>query len=493
MKHFSKLLIYLFCLTLFWVFAPAQRSQAKPSPLLLAQKDLGEDEDFIQVDIPDTLPAASNNAETSPQTKNSTLQGKLYSWLSMGLQDKAQQAFYFNYTRLELDFTQLLGNITFRLKGNARYNSLYDNHDDGYRRGENLRLDASEAYVDYQSYAVPALTQFNFRLGIQTVNWGKADEMRPTDILSPQDLTLFALEDRNDRKLGRFAAKALFSFSEKFSAEIIWLPIQRASEATFEEDSPFTSRPLLNLFDQGFELEDFTLPQKKLSHSDLGLKLNFNLAGIDISSSFYHGYDPTPVLEIIDPLGSKDLKPRLSRVTMWGVDFERVVGSFVLRGEAAYFSKGKLFRAPLDQPELALKYGPDGFLAEKDYLDITLGLDKNDFLLPRMYLNLQYLYSHVPDYEKGLLVDNGTALNAHNHAAIWNMSYDWGNMVYRLEFSGSYSFSHGDYLLSPSFHLKIGMETKLILGAHYFGGKESTFLGQFRDKSFAFLKLEHLF
>ncbi|PKL11083.1 MAG: hypothetical protein CVV50_06195, partial [Spirochaetae bacterium HGW-Spirochaetae-6] len=319
------------------------------------------------------------------------------------------------------------------------------------------------------------------------------------------DLTLFALEDRNDRKLGRFAAKALFSFSENLFFEAIWLPVQRASEATFEEESPFTSQPLLTLFDLGFDLKDFTLPEKKLSHSDVGLKVNFKLAGIDFSASFYDGYDPTPVLEILptdgagnyDPnflaAANKDLKAKLSRVTMWGVDFERTAGSFVVRGEAAYFSKGKLFRAPLNNVELGLKYGPDGYLAQKDYLDVTLGIDKNDFLVPQMYMNLQYSYSHVLDYEKGLLVANGTALEAHNHAAIWNLSYDWGNMVYRLEFSGSYSFSHQDYLLSPSFHLKMGMETKLILGVHYFGGKKTTFLGQFQDKSFAFLKLEHLF
>jgi hypothetical protein len=99
----------------------------------------------------------------------------------------------------------------------------------------------------------------------------------------------------------------------------------------------------------------------------------------------------------------------------------------------------------------------------------------------------------IRDFEGGLTNRFGTKQEETNHLALWDIYYEWDNLTYRLEFAGSYSFTHGDYLLKPSFHVKLGLETKMILGAYLFGGEGQTDMGQFKEKSFSYLQLEHLF
>ena len=457
-------------------------------PFLLAQAPDGELEEMdLDITIPENIGSTEANKEGGKR-KNSQFQGKFYSWVANGLKNEDQQALYFNYNRLQLTLTELYGDISFYLKLNGRYNTLHNNDEDGYGRGENLRLDLSEAYINYEKQPGPLLRQFNFLAGIQTINWGKADEMRPTDIISPQDMTLFMLEGKNDRKLGRFALRSLFTFSEAFRVDVIWLPVQRATEMSVDSHSLFTPAAMTMMRDNGKTINPLKMPEQKLSHSDLALKGYFQLFGIDLSFSFYNGYDAMPYAEV-----TTDVTPILSRVTMWGFDFEKAVGSIVIRGEAAYFSKGQLFGVDQDQyPTLYAREGSDGTV-EKEYFEGTLGFDKNDFLVQKMYLNLQYNMNFIRDFEGGLTNRFGTKQEETNHLALWDIYYEWDNLTYRLEFAGSYSFTHGDYLLKPSFHVKLGLETKMILGAYLFGGEGQTDMGQFKEKSFSYLQLEHLF
>jgi len=69
---------------------------------------------------------------------------------------------------------------------------------DGMKKEGNW--DAKEAYVDYYSDLV------DVRFGKQIIAWGKADEMNPTDILNPQNLSNIT-EDKSIRKIGLIELK----------------------------------------------------------------------------------------------------------------------------------------------------------------------------------------------------------------------------------------------------------------------------------------------
>lgn len=470
---------------------------------LFAQNDFSEEgfddfDDFnIEVSIPDSKPENSSSPQTEAKTKTSIFEGKLSSYLSLGL--NSPQEFLFQYHKVQLEYSQVQKNLVFFVKLNARYNSLFENDLDQDRRLENLRFDLTEAYISYQTFFNSFLSQWDFKIGQQIINWGKADELRPTDILNPQDLTLLLLEDRIDRKLGRFALKTAFSLGESFKIEALWLPLARASVSTRDALSPFTPHSLVQMQNLGFSVSPVKTPNKKLKNSDVALKLYGSLFNTDFSFSFYNGYDPLSfskitVTNISDITQGGSINLFLNRVTFWGFDFERAIGAVVVRGELAYFTKGMLFGAlNPEYPLLTAKYQNQGFLAQKDYLDLTLGVDKVDLFIPGLYLNLQYSLSWVKDYEDGLTSRYGTQLKSTNHMGIWNLAYDWGNLTYRLEIAGNYNFTHKDWMLNPSFQLKIGPETKLILGAYLFFGNNDTLLGQYDKKDFAYLQLEHLF
>lgn len=454
------------------------------------EEDSDETED-IQINIPKNT-TSSQNGGSSTEQNTGKFQGKFYAWSAAGL--KGDNDNYFNFSRLELKYFKIEGNVTFFIKANARYNSLYENESSSaqsYQQGENLRFDLPEAYINYElGFENALLQQWNLVIGLQTVKWGKADEIRPTDIISPQDITLLLLEGRNERKLGRFAIKTVFTFSEKFRFEAIWLPIQRASESTSSEDSLFSNLYLLNLGASGYAFNSTAMPEKKLSHSDVALKAYFQLFDIDFSLSFYNGYDSQPYFSV-DSSG-KQVTPFLNRVTMWGFDFERAIGSIVLRGEAAYFSKGRLFNVDSNST-LASKYSSNGLNVEKDYIDATIGFDKNDFLIQKFYINFQYSMNYILDYEEGMLSRLGTKKEEVTHKGIWDIYYEWNNLKYRIEFKGQYNLTDEDLMLNPKVWAKIAVQTKITLGAYLFFGDKNTELGEYKEKSFGYIQLEHLF
>lgn len=503
LKAFLTVVLSLLFLNVSFNFSYAQNKKGEGTPLLIAQNnnntqnsDEDEDDDGdvedIKINIPKNVGNNSSNTKQSEDenAKSSKVQGKFYSWIAAGFKDDNET--YFNFNRLELTLSQIQGNVTFYVRANARYNTVYANEtSQDYQLGENIRIDLPEAYMNYEAgFENALLQQWNFVLGLQIVRWGKADELRPTDIISPQDQTLSILEGRNDRKLGRFAIRNVFTFSEKLRFEAIWLPLQRATETTASDKSIFTPAFLNTLTADGYSLSATQMPEKKLSHSDIALKLYFQIFNIDISMSFYNGYDPLPYA-YVDASG-KQINPFLNRVTMWGFDFERAVAGVVLRGEVAYFSKGRLFGVN-SSSALASKTSSDGFLIEKDYIDATIGFDKNDFLVQKLYLNLQYSVNYILDYEDGILSRSGTQKEEVNHSGIWDIYYEWNNLKYKLEFEGTYSFTNQDFMLNPSLQIKIAMQTTLTFGAYLFFGDENTDIGQYKKKSFGYVQLEHLF
>ncbi|HOJ50117.1 MAG TPA: hypothetical protein PKW55_04830 [Spirochaetota bacterium] len=440
------------------------------SVLLLPFNLMGEDEfDEFKVDVDYKDQQESNKTTEQYQTQNSKkIQGKINSYL-LSFPDNGNLA---EKTKITIEFTDNYGDLFFYIKGNINHFSL----DTDNRKGEDIRGDLVEAYIDYSKFI--SQIELNLRIGQQIINWGKADEIRPTDILSPQDLRLLILEERNDRKLGRIALKGSIGY-KSLKLEGFFFPIHKESLLPIEENSPFLS-PIIKEIKESDPLTTIEKIKVKdrISDSDFAGKLYFNLFNTDISLSYYRGYDPTPFTEF--NLSEKKIELFLNRIEFIGFDFERVLGSFVVRGEVAYFTKGMLFKKVINN-------------IEKEYLDLTLGIDKTDFLIPNLYINLQYNLNYIKDYEEGLLSRYGTKLKEYNHSGIYTVYYEFDNLRYRIELKGNYSFTNKDGLLSPSFHMKLGPQTKLIIGSYILFGEKDTYIGQYNNKDFIYLKLEHLF
>ena len=134
-------------------------------------------------------------AEVRAQTVE--IRGSLRGWLrgfsaSPNKIDLAQ-------TRLKLELLSAPGkNIAFLARSYFTHHGLTQSSGNG---GSGVDVNLQEAYIDYYSDLL------SVRFGRQIMAWGKADEINPTDILNPQDMSNI-LEDKIIRKTGLFAVKA---------------------------------------------------------------------------------------------------------------------------------------------------------------------------------------------------------------------------------------------------------------------------------------------
>jgi hypothetical protein len=83
------------------------------------------------------------------------------------------------------------------------------------------------------------------RLGYGRVIWGRLDEMQPTDVISPIDLTRFFLDGRSEARMAVAHARARFIPSDRLQVEAVLVPQFRPStfDQLDETSSPFSLRP----------------------------------------------------------------------------------------------------------------------------------------------------------------------------------------------------------------------------------------------------------
>lgn len=107
----------------------------------------------------------------------------------------------------------------------VRLLAWYQDGGSGFDRAE---VDYGETWLRYRA------DSFRVTLGAQTVLWGRADEVPPTDRLSVQDATRFALDDLADRRRA-VPALRLEGFHDDWKADLLWVPWFREAELPHED------------------------------------------------------------------------------------------------------------------------------------------------------------------------------------------------------------------------------------------------------------------
>ena len=114
------------------------------------------------------------------------------------------------------------------------------------------------------------------RIGRQVVSWGKADDIQITDVLNPRDESSFVASDYNESKLGIDAVR-LSLLTEKTQIDAYWIPFFTPSILPLASGNPLNSQVFPRKFDGSRvgvpeKYNDFELPEKKLSKSELALR-----------------------------------------------------------------------------------------------------------------------------------------------------------------------------------------------------------------------------
>lgn len=341
----------------------------------------------------------------------------------------------------------------------------------GFSEDDRTTVFLREGYLDI------FLSQWDFRLGRQTISWGRADTFNPTD--------QFARFDYWDliqpREEGIVALKSDYYFSD-YTLELVWSPI-------FEEDIvPYNPRnrwfilpresTLPGVGQVQLQYLDFDRrePPSDISSSQIGARLDAHQAGWDYAVMYAFSYDRIPTF-VERSLLSVDanrktatigLTPVFKRIHVFGMDWATTVRRYGIRGELAY--------TLTDDPD-----GDDPRI-EDPYFRFVGGIDRHvEDLINTwdVYVILQYALDTGDPVVDPFNPDNLTASDwrhFYRQAVLANIDFNFDEFK-KISIESFVNIEDGDYLIKAEFSWKPIDGLTLTLGGDIMGGAEDTFFG----------------
>lgn len=372
---------------------------------------------------------------------------------------------------------------------NTEFKAIIRAEEDSIRTTDARRIYLREAYINQDIYFNTILSSMNFKLGKIIYTWGNADELKPVDILNPQDLSFLLFKPIQERKYGVFSADLTLYFTENLFIELIAIPEFVSSEINsrvfiLKDMADIESNPL-------YTLNPELTPEDNLHSANYASRVGLMLFDIDIHFDYYKGYDHFPVLEakLIDPLlGTISFTPIYKQIEMFGFDFQRaLVSGISIRGEIAYFTKGKYFALkkdendPLNSPFfLNLVNGGNGFV-QKKYIEYTVGFDVISLFIKDLYFNFQLNSNIILNHSDDLSEDEKI------HSIVSALEYSFLRQKAKIKLREFYNINDNAYATGFECSYKISSNYELNAGCWIMEGDEDTYYGQFKDKDMIYL------
>lgn len=226
-----------------------------------------------------------------------------------------------------------------------------------------------DAFVEYTAGRV------DVRAGLGRVIWGRLDEVQPTDVVNPLDVSKFFFEGRSEARLPVVQLRTRVFLSDRASIEGVYVPVFRRGRFDLidEPSSMFTppssradgvvclaigcpTLPPIVVDDE---------PAVTFGNGQGGARFTATTGRVDWSVAAFSGLEPFPLFEVVGiqpgaPVRFVSFHPRF---TMLGGDFETVRGEWGIRGELAAFVRDNFqHRTPV--------------VAEGASLDAGVGVDR---------------------------------------------------------------------------------------------------------------------
>ncbi|GAB3760486.1 hypothetical protein GCM10028796_09190 [Ramlibacter monticola] len=373
---------------------------------------------------------------------------------------------YWSSTR-DLDDEQHIPSASAWLKVAPRFGKAASAHIEGWvrRDGDKSQSQMREAYLDLRQGPV------DLRLGQQIIAWGRADELNPTDNLTPRDYTLLVPE-ASDQRFGTVGARAVWHLGD-YALTGAWLPRFRS-----------------NIFPIG-TTPGVTVTREAPHDAGAALKFERTGRGVEWSVSYYDGLDPNPDLVFAGAgPGGLQLALRNHPIRVLGADVAGVLGRYGLRAEAAYTWTSH------DE-------GPNA-LVKKPFFYGVAGADRT--FDNGTYVNLQYYLRHIAGFsdpnaiadplQRAIALQSALISNqrdATEHGISLRVSHRWLNDTLEVELLGVISLTRGDNAWRPKLTYALSDSLKLTVGADLFRGGRDTYFGRLRDNSLAYAELKYAF
>jgi hypothetical protein len=206
----------------------------------------------------------------------------------------------------------------------------------GKREGIATNLRPAESYAEIRG------GRFDLRMGYIDVIWGVLDEVQPTDVVNPLDVSRFFLENRARARLPIPAAALRIYLPGRTRLELVAVPFFEPGvfDQLDEATSPFNFYRWL--VPASVPLRRRT-PPRTLDQMEYGARLTTTHRRTDISLCFFRGREDFPIYVEEVPEFAGGGGPEFSLIgtypwfTMVGGDLETVAGGWGFRAEGALF------------------------------------------------------------------------------------------------------------------------------------------------------------
>lgn len=403
---------------------------------------------------------------------------------------------YRNYLKADVNLNENFGNTEVKVILRAEDDTLRP-QDDPDSSSDYLRSDQTgpqriylrEAYISHDFYFESFIDSINIKMGRVIYTWGNSDEVKPVDIINPQEYSNLYFTPLQERKYGVLSGSVSVFFTENFFIEAIAVPETRPSEIA---SSVFVTDALQTLvkMDSDNNIRQ-TLPETRIRNSSAAGRIGLTVFDIDMHASYYYGYDKLPVYKLAvtkpSPL-TLDITSEYRKIQVFGFDFQRaLLWGISVRGEGAYTDRGKYFAystsgASLLSSPLGLDLASGGSgSVEKKYVEYTAGFDDTNFIFDDLYLNLQFHQKIILDYDDRLSQEKYTNL------VLWNIRYYMANQKYRLSSQGAYDTGDRSVYANAELGIRLAENFEFTAGGWILEGKSDTSIGQFDSNDMVYV------
>jgi hypothetical protein len=358
-----------------------------------------------------------------------------------------------------------------------------------------LRGEAAAIVRLHEATVEVRLGRVDLYAGYGRVVWGRLDELQPTDVINPLDVSRFFFEGRSEARLPVTVVRGRLYFTDDVSLEAVYVPVFRRGrfDQLEERTSPFNIVPLVS--DEAACLAigcpapplptERLEPSTRWSNAQGGARLDATVGRFDWSVSAYRGFEPFGLyrLRVSPPLPPSGAPRAVAeetfpRFTMIGGDFETVAGEWGIRGEAAAFVEDS-FQTPA--PGAA---GGSSF-------DAGAGVDRRagDYHVSATIL----FHRELPDLAAIPAGGDpaGAPSSRHDLSLIVSADRTFARERYGLRGFSVYNRSEGSAFLRAVGTAKVHDDAALEVSGGWFPGDGRDTIGRFSDSDFLYARLKY--
>jgi hypothetical protein len=321
--------------------------------------------------------------------------------------------------------------------------------------------------------------------GYARVVWGTLDEIQPTDVINPLDVSRFFFEGRAEARLPMLLFRGQVHLSEDVAVEGIYLPdFRRGRFDQLEEPSspfnlPSTVPPDVVCLAIGCPVLPLPIDDREpaftAANAQGGGRLSVTTGRVDWSVSAFRGFESFGLYELEALSSQAQLALRYPRYTMIGGDFEAVRGAWGMRGEIAAFVDDNF-----QSPDLSIVDGTS--------FDAGVGFDRKagDYTISGTLL------FHTESYDRALSASNESR-RRNEVSVIASADRTFARERYRLRGFGLYNAAEESGFLRGIGIINLRDNLALEGSLGWFFGDGEDLASRFTDSDFSYLRIKYYF